>query len=71
MSPEATQILQHLARNPSGHAVAERKTAKEILLQTGGNTLACGLLYDIICKDIGAGVYRLSLELAGVAPPAA
>lgn len=64
MSPEATQILQHLARHPGAHAVAERKTAKEILLETGGNMLALGRLYDIICKDIGAGVYRLSL-----APP--
>ena len=28
-----------------------------------GNLLACGSLYDIKAKDIGAGVYRVSLRL--------
>ncbi len=38
-----------------------RTDLKTILLETGGNLLACGRLYDITGKDIGAGVYRVSL----------
>lgn len=41
----------------------ERKEVRAMLMYTGGNMLACGRLYDIIAKDIGAGVYKVSLKL--------
>lgn len=40
-----------------------RKEAHEVLMETGGNMLTQGRLYDIVAKDIGAGVYKVSLTL--------
>jgi hypothetical protein len=64
MSPEAHRVLNFLAAMPAGHSTLIREDAKDLLLDTGGNMLACGRLYDIVAKDIGAGVYRISLALA-------
>lgn len=61
MSPEATRQLQFLAQVPGGNTTMERAELREVLLQTGGNMLACGRLYDIVSKPLGAGVYRVSL----------
>jgi hypothetical protein len=36
---------------------------RTMLMETGGNMLACGRLYDIKAKPIGAGVYKVTLEL--------
>jgi hypothetical protein len=36
---------------------------KTVLMETGGNMLACGRLYDIVGKPLGAGVYKVSLSL--------
>lgn len=63
MSPEVNRQLNFLAGMPGGHTTMTRKDVKELLLETGGNMLACGRLYDIVAKDIGAGVYRVSLTL--------
>jgi len=40
----------------------DRKDLKEILLETGGNIIACGVLYDIETKSLGADVYRVFLK---------
>lgn len=37
---------------------------KTVLMETGGNMLSRGQLYDIEAKHIGAGVYRVSLKLS-------
>lgn len=34
---------------------------RTILLDTGGNVMACGTLYDIVAKPLGAGVYKVTL----------
>lgn len=39
-----------------------RKQLKETLLDTDGYTMACGHLWDIKSKHLGAGVYRVSLS---------
>ncbi len=39
-----------------------RKELKELLLNTGSNIIACGRLYDIVTKHLGAGVYKVSLK---------
>ncbi len=40
----------------------ERKDLKELLLETGGNIISCGVLWDIETKHLGAGVYRVRLK---------
>lgn len=62
MSPEAKRVVNYLAGMPSGNVTVEHKDAHDILLETGGQLLACGNLYNIEAKDIGAGVWRLYLS---------
>jgi len=47
----------------SANATMPRKELKEILLSTGGWIMACGYMWDIVSKHIGAGVYRVSLKM--------
>lgn len=61
MAPEVSRQLNFLARCPSGSTTMDRQDAKSLLLETGGNMLACGRLYDFVVKDIGAGVCKISL----------
>ena len=42
--------------------VVDRKELKKILLELGGRIIACGELYDIKSKHLGAGVYRVYLK---------
>lgn len=63
MKPELHRQLNFLASMPSGTTTMNRKDTHEMLMETGGNMLACGRLYDIVAKDIGAGVYKVSLTL--------
>ena len=44
------------------HITVDKKDLKELLLNTGGNILAYGILYDIVTKHLGAGVYKVSLK---------
>ena len=39
-----------------------RKQLKETLLYTDGKIIACGYMYDIKSKHIGAGVYSVTLK---------
>lgn len=65
MTPDTTRQLNFLAAMPShGNTTMTREAVKELLLETGGNMLACGRLWDIVAKDIGAGVYKVSLKLS-------
>lgn len=61
MTPEQHRQLNFLAGMPSGHTTMTREDLRTVLMETGGNMLACGRLYDIVGRDIGAGVYRVSL----------
>lgn len=63
MDSEIHRQLNFLAGCPSGHTTMLGKDVRVMLLETGGNMFACGSLYDIVAKDIGAGVYRVSLKL--------
>jgi len=64
MSSEIHRQLNFLAGCPYGTTTMLRKDAQAMLLETGGNMLACGRLYDFVVKDIGAGVCKISLTLA-------
>ena len=63
MTPEIHRQLNFLASMSAGTTTMARKDLREMLLDTGGNMLACGRLYDIVAKDLGAGVYKVSLTL--------
>lgn len=64
MTPDAKRALNYLAGYPPGHTTLLRKDTTELLIETGGNMLACGSLYNFKVVDIGADVCRISLELA-------
>lgn len=64
MTAEAKRVLNFLAGMPAGNSTVSRKDCRDILIETGGNMLARGRLYNIVAKNIGAGVIRLHLELA-------
>lgn len=61
MNSEVNRQLNFLAGMPGGHTTMKHGDAQSMLLETGGNMLACGTLYDFVLKDLGAGVYRVSL----------
>ncbi len=61
MTPEQHRQLNFLASCPSGHTTMDKNDLHTILMETGGNMLACGRLYDFDCRHIGAGVYKVSL----------
>jgi len=61
MTQEQSRQLRFLAGMPSGTTTMTHEDLKTVLMETGGNMLACGRLYDIVGKPIGAGVYKVSL----------
>lgn len=64
MTPEIHRQLNVLCASPDWASVTMKtKDVQTLLLETGGNTLACGRLYDFVVKDIGAGVSKVSLTL--------
>ena len=63
MNSETTRQLQFLASMPAGNTTMRRKDVEDMLIETGGNMLARGSLYDFVVKEIGAGVCRISLTL--------
>lgn len=63
MTGEASRILSHLASMPQyGNASATYAQVREIMLQTGGEMMAAGDMYEIKSKALGGGVYRLTLK---------
>ena len=58
-----SSLLDHLAGMPRyGHGTATTREVRQIMLDTGGEMMACGHLYDIVAKSLGAGVHRISLR---------
>lgn len=62
MTPEAAKAANFLASMPIGHTTLNTSDTQSLLLDTGGNLLARGRLYDIKADHLGAGVYRVSLK---------
>ena len=63
MSDETKNVLNHLASTgPLANATVTNKNADAIMLQTGGNIMSRGSLYDIKCDKLSPGVCRLSLK---------
>ncbi len=61
MTPEQHRQLNFLAACPIGSTTMKHADLQTVLMETGGNMLACGRLYDIVGKPIGAGVYKVTL----------
>jgi hypothetical protein len=61
---EARRVANFLCSLPSGNATLTRDDAHSLLLESGGALMARGRLYNIVAKDIGAGVYKVHLTLA-------
>ena len=63
MSDEIARQLKFLASaGPLANTTVRNADADKIMLQTGGNILARGILYNIKSQRISPGVCRLSLE---------
>lgn len=62
MTSEQHRQLNFLAAMPAGSTTMTKEDLRTILMETGGNMLACGTLYDIVAKPIGAGVYKVTLK---------
>jgi hypothetical protein len=55
--------LAHLASMPGlGHATVSKGDLQQILLDTGGEIMASGELWEITSKHLGVGVYRVSTK---------
>lgn len=63
MSKESTQALHFLASMPIGNTTLDKADLRELLLFTGGDMFAQGRLYNIKSEDLGADVFRVTLEL--------
>lgn len=59
---EATNAANFLASLPTGNTVLKKNDLRSLMLNTGGNLLARGRLYDIVSRSLGAGVYRVNLR---------
>lgn len=60
---EGERLLNFLAGLPSGNCVATSSSVvREMMLQTGGQMMARGDLWDIKSKSIGGGVYQMTLS---------
>ena len=57
------QLPDNFYRIPNiANMTMTKKDLKGILLKTDGYIMACGRIWDIIAKHLGAGVYRVTLK---------
>jgi hypothetical protein len=62
---EAHRAANFLCGMPAyGNTTLERDDFRSLMLNSGGTLLAGGRLWNIVSKHLGAGVYKVSLELA-------
>lgn len=65
MRDEVRRQLNFLcSAGPYANTTMDEPDLRELLMATGGNTLAQGRLYNFKPQHLGAGVYRVTLELA-------
>ncbi len=62
---EVSRQLRFLASaGPLANTTVKNADADKIMMQTGGNIIASGILYNIKSQRVSPGVCRLSLERA-------
>lgn len=59
---EATRAANYLASMPQGHTTLKTVDYQALQLETGGQIMGCGYLWEIVGKKIAPGVYRVSLK---------
>lgn len=60
---ETQKALRFLASaGPWANTTVRNEDADKIMMQTGGNILSCGCLYNIKAEPVSPNVCRLSLE---------
>ncbi len=64
MGKEAKELYDSLGYSPGIRKItATTKVVRELLLATDGQTLLNGKLWNIESKNIGAGVYKVWLDI--------
>ena len=64
MSAEAKELYDALGSYPGTRKLtAKTKTVQELLLNTNGQTLLNGKLWEIKTSNLGAGVYKVWLKI--------
>lgn len=64
-TPEAYRALNFLAAaGPLANTTLETKDYKSLMLHSGASVIGCGTLYNIVGKNLGAGVWKVSLKRA-------
>ena len=61
MTTEANKAANFLCSMPSGHTTLRKRDVDSLLMDTGGQLMARGLLYDIRVKHLAVGVYQVRL----------
>ena len=61
---KAMSITLDLCRSPEISVTVETAVYRQLLLYTNAEVLACGTLYNVVGKNLGAGVYKVSLAPA-------
>ena len=61
-TPEARRVANFLASLPSGHSTLTKNDLQSLLLNSAGQLMAHGSLYNIVTKSLGVGVYKVSLR---------
>lgn len=58
---EYARIVSFLSGMPGlAHSTMETREYRDLLLRSGGQIMANGHLWDIIGKNLGAGVYKVT-----------
>jgi len=64
LTSEQSRVVNFLASaGPYATDTVETADLKAIILATGGNIMGRGRLWNIVPTHLGAGIYKLSLEL--------
>ncbi len=63
METEASRTVNFIASMPGlGHSTVTEEVLRQILLDTGGQVMAQGGLWDIHSQHLGAGVFSIKLR---------
>lgn len=60
---EASRVANFLASMPSGTSTLNKADLHSLLMESGGMLMSGGYLYNIKATHLGAGVYKVRLEL--------
>jgi len=62
---EYARVMDFLASMPGlAHSTMETKDYRALLLRCGGQVMLNGRLYDVVGKNLGAGVYKVTTRKA-------